>query len=80
MRGFDSLPADVRAALHEVSMPVAKARRLVKLNPANAAAIIMAKHHDALSMQRTFTTQLEFRGGQVYSGEIDRLFLAPPPF
>jgi hypothetical protein len=63
MRGFDSLPADVRAALHEVSMPIAKARRLVKLNPANAAAIIMAKHHDALSMQRTFTMQLEFRGG-----------------
>ena len=63
MRGFDSLPSDVRAALHEVSMPVSKARRLVKLNPADAAAIIMAKHHDALAMQRTFTMQLEFRGG-----------------
>jgi hypothetical protein len=62
MRGFDSLPADVRAALHEVPMPVSKARRLVKLNPADAAAIIMAKHHDALAMQRTFTMQLEFRG------------------
>ena len=39
MRGFDSLPADVRAALHEVSMPVSKAQRLVKLYPANAAAM-----------------------------------------
>ena len=63
MRGFDSLPADVRAALHEVSMPVSKARRLVKLYPDRAAAIILAKHHDALAMQRTLTTRLEFKGG-----------------
>ena len=35
----------------------------VKVKNRKHPSIIMVKHHDALSMQRTFTTQLEFRGG-----------------
>jgi ATP-dependent DNA ligase len=35
----------------------------VKVKNRKHPSIIMVKHHYALSMQRTFTTQLEFRGG-----------------
>jgi len=61
MRGFDSLPAEVRAALNDeptVSVPLA--RRFIK----NMGAERAAKHIEAmtimrLSMQRTFTTKLK---------------------
>lgn len=53
MRGFDNLPADVRAAINEVPLDPREAGVLVARHGNNAAHIILTKYRDKLNGRRT---------------------------
>lgn len=52
MRGFDSLPADVRAAINEVPLSPQEAGVLVARHGNAAAQIILTKYRDKLYGRR----------------------------
>lgn len=53
MRGFDTLPADVRAAINEVPLHPQEAAILVARHGRSAAQIILTKYRDKLNGRRT---------------------------
>lgn len=53
MRGFDNLPADVRAAINEVPLSPSEAGVVVARHGKNAAHIILTKYRDKLNGRRT---------------------------